>query len=65
MSDVDVREFYRRYIEALNAHEFDRVDEFINDETTAAAGRLTQEQSSGKQHPQIGPVRSVRRRKKQ
>ncbi|OZM75428.1 ester cyclase [Pseudonocardia sp. MH-G8] len=34
MSDVDVREFYRRYIEALNAHEFDRMDEFINDETT-------------------------------
>jgi predicted ester cyclase len=34
MSDVDVREFYRHYIEALNAHEFDRMHEFINDQTT-------------------------------
>ncbi|WP_197376042.1 ester cyclase [Mycolicibacterium baixiangningiae] len=33
MSDIDLREFYRRYIEALNAHEFDRMDEFIHDQT--------------------------------
>lgn len=32
MSDFYLREFYRRYIEVLNAHEFDRMDEFIHDQ---------------------------------
>jgi len=31
MSDFDVRAFYGRYMEALNAHEFDRMDEFVHD----------------------------------
>ncbi|MGW7294575.1 ester cyclase [Streptomyces xiamenensis] len=31
MSDFDVREFYDRYCEALNAHEFDRMDEFVSE----------------------------------
>lgn len=31
MSDTDLRDFYGRYIEALNAHEFDRMDEFVHD----------------------------------
>ncbi|MFE3121561.1 ester cyclase [Streptomyces niveus] len=31
MSDTDLREFYGRYIEALNAHEFDRMDEFVHE----------------------------------
>lgn len=34
MSDTDLRAFYDRYIAALNAHEFDRVDEFIAEEVT-------------------------------
>jgi predicted ester cyclase len=34
VSDSDLRAFYLRYIEQLNAHEFDRMDEFINDRTT-------------------------------
>ncbi|MET7689571.1 ester cyclase [Streptomyces sp. NPDC005483] len=34
MSDSDLRAFYLRYLEALNAHEFDGMDEFINDLTT-------------------------------
>ena len=29
MSDFNIREFYDRYTEALNAHEFDRMDEFV------------------------------------
>jgi steroid delta-isomerase-like uncharacterized protein len=33
MSDIDLRDFYRRYIEALNAHQFDRMVEFISDRT--------------------------------
>ncbi|MCP2264599.1 ester cyclase [Promicromonospora thailandica] len=32
MPDIDLRAFYERYIGALNAHQFDRMDEFINDE---------------------------------
>ncbi|MFC8075036.1 ester cyclase [Streptomyces sp. NPDC057307] len=31
MSDSGLREFYGRYIEALNAHEFDRMDEFVHE----------------------------------
>lgn len=31
MSDTSLRDFYERYIEALNAHEFDRMDEFVHD----------------------------------
>ncbi len=34
MSDTNLREFYGRYIAALNAREFDRMDEFIHDQTT-------------------------------
>ncbi|MGW4193948.1 ester cyclase [Streptomyces sp. NPDC005004] len=34
MSDSDLRAFYLRYIDALNAHEFDGMDEFIADRIT-------------------------------
>ncbi|MFJ8792530.1 ester cyclase [Streptomyces sp. NPDC102462] len=32
MTESDLRGWYMRYIEALNAHELDRMDEFINDD---------------------------------
>ncbi|MEU6609492.1 ester cyclase [Streptomyces shenzhenensis] len=32
MTGSDLRDWYMRYAEALNAHEFDRMDEFINDQ---------------------------------
>ncbi|MBP2328315.1 steroid delta-isomerase-like uncharacterized protein [Kibdelosporangium banguiense] len=32
MTDSDLRSWYRRYAEALNNHELDGMDEFINDE---------------------------------
>lgn len=32
MSDIDLREFYESYLAALNAHRFDRMAEFINDQ---------------------------------
>jgi predicted ester cyclase len=32
VTDNDLRGWYMRYAEALNAHEFDGMDEFINDE---------------------------------
>ena len=34
MSDSDLRTFYLRYLAALNAHQFDGMDAFINDRTT-------------------------------
>jgi len=34
MSEREVRQFYDRYIAALNAHEFDRMPEFIADSVT-------------------------------
>lgn len=32
MTVTDLRAWYLRYADALNAHEFDRMDEFINDD---------------------------------
>jgi predicted ester cyclase len=32
MTTNDLRTFYERYIAALNAHEFDRMDEFVHDD---------------------------------
>ncbi|WP_328364431.1 ester cyclase [Streptomyces sp. NBC_00457] len=32
MSDAELRDFFQRYIDALNAHEFDRMTEFVHDE---------------------------------
>jgi len=32
MSGSELRDWYMRYTEALNAHEFDRMGEFINDQ---------------------------------
>ena len=32
MTEFNVRDFYARYMQALNAHEFDRMDEFVHDE---------------------------------
>ncbi|NKZ01955.1 ester cyclase [Nocardiopsis alborubida] len=31
MSDTNLRDFYERYVEALNAREFDRMDEFVHE----------------------------------
>ncbi|MER6533457.1 ester cyclase [Streptomyces sp900105755] len=44
MSDTDLRAFYLRYIEALNAHEISRMDEFIHDEITLNGEPGTREQ---------------------
>ncbi|GAA2350339.1 hypothetical protein [Streptomyces violaceusniger] len=32
MSDAELRDFFQRYIDALNAHEFHRMTEFVHDE---------------------------------
>ncbi|WP_066955574.1 ester cyclase [Streptomyces lushanensis] len=43
MSESELRAFYERYIQALNAHEFDGMDEFINDRTTLNGEPATRE----------------------
>lgn len=44
MSDYETtRRWYERYIAALNAHEFDGMDEFINDTTTLNGVPATRE----------------------
>jgi predicted ester cyclase len=32
MTDVDLSAFYRHYLQVLNSHEFERMDEFVHDE---------------------------------
>ncbi|MDR7278173.1 ester cyclase [Catenuloplanes atrovinosus] len=44
MSDNDLREFYQRYLDLLNAREFDRLDEFVGDEVTHYGDRYTRDQ---------------------
>jgi len=41
MSDFNIREFYDRYTEALNAHEFDRMDEFVAESILSHGQRAT------------------------
>ncbi|MFI7275359.1 ester cyclase [Streptomyces sp. NPDC049879] len=43
MSDTDPRAFYLRYIAALNAHEFDHMDEFIADRPTLNGEPVTRD----------------------
>ncbi|MGW8778883.1 ester cyclase [Streptomyces sp. NPDC055796] len=43
MSDRDLRAFYMRYLQALNAHEFDGMEEFIDDRTTLNGEPATRE----------------------
>jgi predicted ester cyclase len=31
MSDTNLRDFYQRYVDALNAREFDRMEEFVHE----------------------------------
>lgn len=43
MSEKEVREVFDRYIEALNAHDFDRMGEFVHAELTENGRRVTRE----------------------
>ena len=56
MSDNDLREFYLRYIEELNAHRFDRMDEFINDRTTLNGEPATREDLLAVQRADVDAV---------
>lgn len=43
MSDTDLRDFFRRYIDALNAHAFHRMTEFIHDEVVENGRPVTRD----------------------
>ena len=43
MSDNELRAFYLRYLDSLNAHKFDGMDEFIDDRTTLNAEPATRD----------------------
>jgi predicted ester cyclase len=43
MPDFDLRAFYRRYIDMLNAREFNRIDEFVHDRVTAKGQPYTRD----------------------
>ncbi|MDG4825197.1 ester cyclase [Asanoa sp. WMMD1127] len=43
MADNNVRDFYERYIAALNAHEFERMDEFVHEKITLQSEPATRD----------------------
>ena len=56
MSDVNLREFYDRYIAALNDRDFDVMDEFIHDEVTLNGKPATREDILAVQRGEVGSV---------
>ncbi|MBA8807205.1 ester cyclase [Promicromonospora sukumoe] len=56
MPDFDPREFYHRYIEALNAHDFDRMDEFVHDEIVMHSRPSSRAELVEQLHSISGPV---------
>jgi predicted ester cyclase len=59
MSDSNLRDFYNRYIEALNAHEFDRMDEFVHDEIVMHSQPSTRAELVAQLHTISGPVPDI------
>lgn len=47
MTDTDLRAFYTRYIDTLNAHDFAAVGEFLHDDLTYFGEAVTAEQIVG------------------
>jgi predicted ester cyclase len=56
VSDSDLREFYLRYVEELNAHRFDDMAEFINDRTTLNGEPATREDLVAVQNADVDAV---------
>ncbi|MEU4659204.1 ester cyclase [Streptomyces sp. NPDC023723] len=54
--DHDMRAFYLRYLAALNAHEFDGMDEFIADRTTLNGEPATREDLLAVQRHDVAAV---------
>lgn len=56
MPDINLREFYQRYIEALNAHEFDRMNDFVHDEIVMHSQPSSRDELVAQLHSISGPV---------
>ena len=56
MSDIDLRDFYDRYIAALNARDFDVMDKFIHDEVTLNGKSVAREDILAVQRDEAGSV---------
>lgn len=44
MSDFDIREFYGRYVDAINGHRWDQIGEFMADDILSHGQAVTREQ---------------------
>ncbi|MBE1582600.1 ester cyclase [Nonomuraea angiospora] len=60
MSDSDLRAFYLRYLQELNAHRFDGMDEFINDQTTLNGEPATRDDIIAVQKADVDAVPDLR-----
>lgn len=56
MSNPDLRDFYDRYIAALNARDFDVMDQFIHDEVTLNGKPATRSDLLAVQRDEAGSV---------
>ncbi|TGX49184.1 hypothetical protein E5A73_20325 [Sphingomonas gei] len=56
MSQTELRDFYDRYIAALNARDFDVMDEFIHDEVTLNGEPATRDDILDVQRQEAGSV---------
>jgi len=56
MRQIDLRNFYDRYIAALNARDFDVMDKFIHDEVTINGKPATREDILNIQRDEAGSV---------
>ncbi|MEV4012386.1 ester cyclase [Nonomuraea angiospora] len=44
MSEFDIQDFYRRYVDVINAHQWDRVGDFMDDTVLYHGETVTREQ---------------------
>jgi steroid delta-isomerase-like uncharacterized protein len=45
MSDFDIREFYGRYVDIINAHDWDQIGDLINDTVLSHGQTVTRQQA--------------------
>lgn len=56
MSATELRDFYERYIAALNARDFDVMDEFIHDDVTLNGKAVRRDDILAVQRDEVGAV---------
>ena len=56
MSDTDLRAFFERYLAVLNAHDLDRLSEFVHDDVVVNGQAMTREEMVGAVRAHIDAV---------